>query len=348
MANLVYADPFDYWIGGGSVHSEGLWTQAVGGAGAYGTSFGRFGGHGVRLSASVDRIRKALDESEIYMGFGVTGGTVTDSGTGRVLAEVSGDGGTTHLWIVAMATGAIQVRVGSNLLSAPVVDFANNALQFGGVNQHFQAWVVIHDSTGRVQIVINDDQANPVVDFTGNTRSTGLGASQVTSLAAGQQIGVSAPAIDVQDYWLATGGYLGDQRVVSRFVTGNGSHVEWTPNTGTAAECVDDTFPDGDTTYIETSTVGDRASFEHDDADAETTDVTAVMLASRIVKTDAGAATYEHGIRQGTTDAYSGIDHDFPGTYAYVTTPFDTDPTDSNPWTVAKLDSLQSIGRRSS
>lgn len=149
--------------------------------------------------------------------------------------------------------------------------------------------------------------------------------SPVTSVTL--QCGVTGynyPESDFADFVLmASSGAdvdpLGDRAVTYLAPTGAGAHADFTPNTGANYAAVDEANEDGDTTYVASSTVGQRDSYSLGDLPAGAAAVDGVKAILCAKKTDAGTRAIARSFRIGATD-YDGTGVNLGTDYVYLDT----------------------------
>jgi len=129
--------------------------------------------------------------------------------------------------------------------------------------------------------------------------------------------------------------------------TANSSSVmQWTPNTGTAWEAVDDLTPDDNTTKISTDVDGHIALFEHAGLPTPAESVKAVQMAAWSKKDDAFDVALEPTYRIGGTNYFVG-ESPVGNAYAAILATTDIDPAADPPdvWTEAVVNAME-IGVR--
>lgn len=117
----------------------------------------------------------------------------------------------------------------------------------------------------------------------------GQAANNGTRYEFGHDVGGN-PQGDFDDIYvrtgatLGTGFFLGDVRVRAVYPDGAGASTQWTPDSGTNFERVDETTNDNDTSYVETATVTERDSYTFGDVPTDATifGITLVATATRV------------------------------------------------------------------
>ena len=171
--------------------------------------------------------------------------------------------GTNHIQVLQLNTGVIEVRRNGTVLATGTTVFST----LSGRVLSVQARVVVHDSTGVVQVRIDGATSNEI-NFSGDTRN---GATGVIN-----QIGLYQSATNENSSWTdfivndTTGGvadsWTGAARVVlGAFTVSGGSGQQFTPSASTNVSNIDDVVPglhDSDTTYNESSTAAHKDWFQ--------------------------------------------------------------------------------------
>lgn len=216
-------------------------------------------------------------------------------------------------WLYAGATATFQVV----LTTAGKIQIQNSsgtAIATGTTALSTNTWyylefnVVINGASGSVTVHINGSAE--ITTTTGNFGSTG-----VDTIILGMQDCSSAGANvnflydDVYLIDTAAGGlystFLGDVAVETKYPSAAGAHTQWTPDSGSNYARVNEhsgTFPDGDTSYVATSTVNNRDSYAFDDLSVLSGTVYAVQTNVYARKDNTGTRQIAVSTRPGSTD----------------------------------------------
>jgi hypothetical protein len=203
---------------------------------------------------------------------------------------------------------------------------------------HLEMKAVIHDTTGAVQVWINEVEK---LNLTNQDTQNVTGVSTVNQITLENVTNASdANITDFDDVVIRDDQQNGDEQVRCFFPTGVGATDQWTASAGTTAQCVDETAPNDDTDFISESTPGDISVFTFDDL-GPTSSITAVVPLPYAKKTDAGTAKLKNVIRHSGIN-YSG-DEKAPSNSAYEYLPqvFMTNPGTSNPFSVSDWNALE-------
>ncbi len=206
------------------------------------------------------------------------------------------------------------------------------------------------------------------------TTATGSVAAQVNGMSAFSQTGVTtslsgnnyanlinltngsifnSPEL-IDDLYICDGSgtvnndFLGDVGVVCLFPNGNGQHNQFSQVGGTAGQnwtCVDDNpatdnpCPDGDTTYVYSSTVGNQ-DFYAIQAVGSPQAIVGVQIVASARKDDSYTRVLGLGFGNGTTSVFdSGFS--LGSNYQMYTQPYDQNPITSGAWDITHLDNGQ-------
>jgi hypothetical protein len=255
------------------------------------------------------------------------------------------DNGTIQCGLYVTSTGAIGAnRGGTSLgLSIPGLISATSAPTY-----FLDIVVTFGNGTGTVNVYLSTPAGgSPILSLSGinNIQSANAYANQV-------QIGeLSGNIVNVyfDDFHCHTNAgaapntVLGEgTRIYTKLPKSVGFATTLTPN-GAAAnwQCVSDTPPDDDTTYVS------AASFPLTEgygigAAGFTGTVNGVTRRSRIRKDDGAAHTFQNGVRSGTTNAL-GTAANVQSTYGWVDSFFATDPATTVAWTSGGADAASPI-----
>ena len=138
--------------------------------------------------------------------------------------------------------------------------------------------------------------------------------------------------------------FLGDIRIDVINPNGAGNYTDLTPSTGNNYECVDETLLD-DSDYVEGINVGDKDSYSYPvvPTDIDDAGIKAVMIKNHAQKTaEANNIKIDALLRTGSTDYNSSAAQNLSdGEFSPIDFIFEKDPSDSNPWTQAKINACE-------
>ncbi len=315
--------------------------DTVSGTVTYSSVYARFAppaglpGQGVKVPGWIRKNMKSNQATFIiFLGFnlpslgnGGPGGnpflTVYDSGTAQWSLVVFSSGA---LGIIRSNASTVQAQTGPGVVAPN---------QWYGI----ELQVTVNSSGGAAEIWLGG-----VVVLT----ATGLN-TQASANAYGNQVaigdinnnGLSGPMFDDFRVWDNTGGSQNapvqlDRRLITKLPSGAGTNTAWSPN-GAAAnwQCVDETPPDGDTTYVSSTglNVDDYAMPSAGLSSAPTM----VVAKSYARKDDSATRALEVGVLSGSTTSF-GSPYTMNSTYAFYDSCISVDPNTSAAWTAAGAD----------
>lgn len=208
-----------------------------------------------------------------------------------------------------------------------------------GVWYYFEAKVTFATgATGSVTVKINGQQ----VAALSSVQTAASGNAYANSIVMGN--GSNVPFVD--DLYLCdtTGttnnDFLGDVRVKTLYPTGAGRVTQWAP-TGAATDwqAVNNTNPDGDTSYASTSTAGNVDAYALGSAGTNTA-LKGVQVVTDTRKDDATTRTVAHGVGNGTTENFD-AGTNISASYTMLIRTLDTNPLTSANWSTSDLSTLQ-------
>lgn len=133
--------------------------------------------------------------------------------------------------------------------------------------------------------------------------------------------------------------YLGDVRVVARFPSGNGASSDLLGSDADSTDnylLVDEVAPDGDTTYVESSTIGDKDTYAYTNLTQTTGSVYGVQINAYARKTDAGTREIVTVARDAGATEEDGPTKSLGSAYEYHSDIREANP-DGNQWTISDV-----------
>lgn len=250
--------------------------------------------------------------------------------------------------ISVTSTGAIEVYRGS-LAGTVIATSANvlTALAYNFVEVFIDLGNGSSPSDGAVEVRVNGVTVIDVdtVD-TQATANANIAQMTFNACATGSML-----TMDMADLYICNeagshnNDFLGDTQWLDIVPTADTAATDWTRNTGSNDyDAIDDTTPDGDTTYISATVAGQISRFGLGDLPATISTVVAVVSKVMARKTDAGTANLEVSLRStlGSPDVdVSGADRPITEVYTYYRDIFETDPATGVAWTPAGVNAMQ-------
>jgi len=303
---LRFADSFDHYATADVLTkwTSMVATPAIGATGRNSTS-------GVRLNASGTTMTKTIDsQATWFIGFAFKVGTAP-AATAAILQII--DDVTLHVDLRLSAGGILSVtRNGTNLGTG-------TAVLAVGTYYYIEIKVTISDTVGVAVVKVNG-----VTDINLSSQDTRNGAN--ASADRIRLVGIVATT-DFDDFYVcdATGSaptndFLGDVRVETILPSGNGNSSVLVGSDGNSTDnylLVDETAPNSDTDYVESSTVGDKDTYVYGNVTPTTGTVYGVQVLPFAKKTDAGARSIVSVARLSATEVDS-TDKTLNTTYGYL------------------------------
>lgn len=297
-----------------------------------GTSYGRNGGSGMNggtLNSFSSRKDFGTNYTTLIVGFAFKNPNFLAAGI--MMAFL--DSGTLQFYLQCDGAGHIQAVANSVVLGTGSAYLQSNNWYYVEIKTTFNA------STGSCELRVN---GSAILTLSG-VRTT----STANNFANGVIFGTNAAvANDYADLYIVdtTGAvnndFLGDVRVQNVMPNGAGNYTQWTQNGGTTNwGDVSEIPPNGDTTYVSSSTPGQRDSYTVAALAANTTSVLAVQVSLNARKDDAGTRQIANLIRNNATDS-QGTTVTLTSSYQDYSEIFDTNPSNGNAaWAVSDINS---------
>jgi hypothetical protein len=328
---ILFCDSFDHYTTLSHKYASVSGSPSIG-------AFGRFSTSGLRSS-----------NQNVYPVVPLTGNPATtivhfaintDSmGAGRCIAHWV-DGGSPQLTVVLNTDGSVTVRRGDT--SGTILGTSSAGLvPMDASYPHLGMALTVHNSTGTFELWVNGVS---VYSLSGQDTQNSANA-QATAFQLGIS-GSSSAQVDFDDLVILnnSGGsldaFLGDVRVSALLPDGAGDSTQWTPSASTNVSNVDDTAPDGDTTYNASATAGQKDLFTMGALPAATGTVKAVVARLYHRKDDASARVIKAKVKHSSTEGDGG--NISPGTgYGYSQDVFATNPSTTAAWTPSEVNAMQ-------
>lgn len=298
---------------------------------------GRRGGKCLRLSSTTGQITRPIPaNATVGVAYAFKILPNVDASTRSMIAFL--EGSTLHVTIATLPDGSIRAYRG-NTSTGTVLGTSAPGVITAATYIHIEAEVVIHDSTGSVQVRLNGN-TTPVLNLT-NVDTRNAGTSGVVSLFQLDGLVGGGGSVDICDFITRTGaGFLGDKRVDYKPANANGTTNQFTPSAGSNYQNVDETTP-SDADYNESSTVGHIDLYELENLSHVPTAIDAVIEKVRALKDDAGARSHRPKVRSGGVNYNGATDFALSTSAAYYHNVRLTDPNTAAAWTIAGVDALQ-------
>jgi hypothetical protein len=139
----------------------------------------------------------------------------------------------------------------------------------------------------------------------------------------------------------ANNDFLGDMRVEDLRPNAQGHYSDYSvTGAGTHYGAVNETDEDGDTSYVSSSTVGNKETYTFPNLSSTPTAIAGIQLVSVARKDDAGSRAITPMFRAGGTD-YSGTQLPLPDSYGYLIQINETNPATSAAWTGSDVNAIE-------
>lgn len=206
-----------------------------------------------------------------------------------------------------------------------------------GTWQYVECEVTIHDTTGTVKVWVDN---NLVVDLSGvDTRNAGTTVDQIAFGIRSTNIASVSNYDDI--YVVDTNTRIGEDCFFEVLAPVTDDSVAWTRSAGSDNYAlVDEAQTDGDTTYIESSTVSQVDRYTFADMSNTPSSIKAVIMTSFAKKSAAGYRSINLQVVSGATTS-DGAAYGLPLSYARQERILETDPNTSSAWSAAAVNALK-------
>lgn len=332
---VIFMDGLDHYADNAGVLEAAKWST-LGTSVDYGASVGRFGGGGIKITVDDQAASLTFPSvDEVYFGASVFISSGVHSATDDFLRF--NEGGTLHIELQYVASGVLNILRGTSLVSNGTLPVPQNTWF------RLEVRVKIDNSAGEVEVRAN---GTVISTFSGDTQNAGTGIMDSISLLSHDTVDTTWDDIVVMD---TTGsknnGFLGDLKIETLYPDGDSAQIDFTPTGAgsTNADRVDegDAGHDGDTTYVESSTVGHVDRYSYGDlTTGGILDIYAVQTNSVVKKDDAGARTYRNVLKTGTTTS-NGTTLSPTTDYQLFSDVVELDPDTAADWTESGVNGIE-------
>lgn len=299
---------------------------------------GRFGGQAVRVNAGTgNHIRRALSSGGSSFTLGVA--AKFNSIGGNLLGLITLLNANTTFMImmgVNLAGGILIQRGNTTIYNGTTLGTTANGVIVAGQWHYIEISVTIHDSTGTVDVWV--DGINRL-SLTGQDTRNGT-PTTIDTIGLGATDG-SSPQVDYDDmYAIDSATRLGERRIETLRATADTADKDFARSAGADNfALVDETVVNGDTDYVQGSSVGDRDLYQIADLSSIPTVIDCVNVIQFDKKTDAASRTMYNSIQSNAVDS-DGAAHSLNTTYARNDRIVETDPSGGGAWTAARVNAL--------
>lgn len=250
-------------------------------------------------------------------------------------------------FLLLEASGAVAVWKGPNTTLGTRIGATPTGLIHLNQYQHIGFEWRFHASTGFFRIYVNKGYGEAADYDSGNIDTTNIWTSgqwdQIFCLPRGYM---------TENYWGDFSGvgldnqFMGDLRVrddliLTDAVGGGGFYRQWTPSAGTDhGALLDETPPDDGTTYVGSSTVGQKETGKFPTIPLGVT-VYGLQLMPNLVKTSSGGRSIGTLVRSGGVDATGSSQFIALTDYVYYPGIYPLNPITGLPWTPAEVNAME-------
>lgn len=252
-------------------------------------------------------------------------------------AQFRNNGNAAIVSFTCSTTGEISVRSGDQ--AGTILGTSAAGAFVNGAYHHVECMANINGAAGAAEVRVD---GVVVLSLTG----INLGSTPIAQVVAGST-SVNTHGIGTfyhadlrvgDDLGGVNDDFMGDRRVFTLFPDADGSPQQWTPLSGSAFSNIDEAAPDGDTTYIESPTIGQVSRIGFAAVPANIAQINGIAYVNYARKTDVGSSGLQvNAVSNATVE--DGTNNALAVTYAYQPLQlFDEDPDIAGPWTPASVD----------
>jgi hypothetical protein len=342
---VIWTEGFDMYNGTGSnTGLLGRWATTFGGGGSSISMIsGRFGGQAFRVVAAAN-IQNAVNGVRVIFD---GSGSHTSIACG-VACRLSTLTMTARTFELMNTSNGIQCGFGITQSGQPYIysGAGGTTLATGSAGlvltnawNYFEVEIVGSATVGTFNLYMNSVL---VASATGSNTIAAGGGFNGIQLNGNQAVsGGSGTNYDFDDiYVVDVATKLGERRIETLRPAADTVTKTWTPNSGVINfSRVNETTVDGDTSYVSTSTVGNRDLYSLGALSSTPSTIDAVSVVQFAEKTDATTRTLYSSVKSGATDS-DGTAFALNATYQRYDRLILTDPNTSAAWTASGVNNL--------
>lgn len=338
---LIFADGFDHYGTGTTGRAnmlKGQWASMASINDQPRTTYARTGDHSlyvvggpVILSLRGEKLVTGVGYGQLVDSLPVTSGYRT----GIVFYNQTGDA---ILNVTLLSDGALRILKGDPTSSDTNLLDITDAVVMAGAFGHVEMKIVIDDVVGSFELRYNGNIISQLTDL--NLGTDGVASIGFINVVGGSQ-GVGQ-YIDDLIVWDDTGTlnntFMGQQRLLTVYPTSDKTAADWSLTGAISGyDTMNETVPDEDTTYISSSTVGDKSEFGFSALPAELDTVAAVFIPVMAKSDEAGISSIKLSMLNGAGTA-AGTEHELTSAYVYYRDAFNANPDGGGAWTKAAFE----------
>lgn len=334
---LIWADSFEHYGTDEANLLLGSYLQASNlVAAGLSTVRSRTGSMSLLMDNNASILRGSLygNKTVAGMGFGIYLESLPPNDNGRVLFGFRGIDGNFIVSFTINSDGTITARMGNEFGS--VIGSSTFPITASSWN-HIEVKCIVSTTLGGVEVRLNGETVYAAFDL--NTGTAEM--SQYVWYRSSSNNGVTWYLDDVI-IWDGSGDknndFIGPARVHTRFPVTDVSPIDWAiTGAPTAHEAVDDTSPDGDTSYITAGEMGDRAGFTIASLPTDVVRVEGVCIIHMSKLTSGGIGSTKAGVIS-DGEEYQGVEQQITTAYTHRATCVDLNPDGDVPWNKSAIE----------
>lgn len=342
MMAVIFADSFDHYGGTGTGLSNmvlGVYAEVPANLSSQGpsTTFARTGSRSLFLNLSSAILRKALGVLRATVGtaWSVYLPGLPSSNSARPWLQFRRQDNSTIITVYINTDGTLSCYF-NDAVSGSLIGTSTASLTASGWH-HLEAKCVVSETLGSIEVKLNGETIYVATDL-----DTGTDEVAQVAWGTGYSNNGSPYYLDDVVIWDSEGDnnmdFLGPVRVYTFYPENDVSPVDWTANgASTIAQCIDETAPDGDTTYTQGSNEGDVFQVTLPELPDDIGLINAVQINNMSKISEAGIAQIEVGMISNGQEE-TGTGHILTTAYTYRSDVFQVNPDGNIPWLRAALE----------
>lgn len=241
----------------------------------------------------------------------------------------------------AVSSGGNQVlrilNAAGTTVATGTTALANNTWQY------IEFKIFVNGASGTAEVKLN--KSTEIASTTGNFGSANTDHIQIMNSNSNASTSVSSDFDDLYVIDTSTGSpttYLSLTdywHIQTIFPNADGAHTQWTPDTGSNYARVNETNPDGDSSYVADSNVGDRDSYKFNTI-TNFSSILSTKIRGYLRKDDVNTRQIALVSRPATTD-HDGATQTMTTSYAVYSEQVDNNPDTSAAWTQSEINASE-------
>ena len=308
---------------------------------------GRFGGQAVRLqlgttSTGLAAYARTLPSGYSSLAIGVAyrcnNLTLVTTATNIPIILQFVESTTYHVHLTVSSDGKINAYRASSSIAGTLLGSSSAGVILTNTWHYIEAEVVISDAAGRVTVYVDGVQ---VINLTSqDTKNGGSGPISVINLCCNAQAVGNAPTHDFDDFYCVDAATkLGERKVETLYPTSDVAQGFSRSTGSTNYTLVDEATVNGDTDYVQASSLNTVDTYGFGDLSNSPTTIDAVQFACFAEKTDATARSIALQAISGATTS-DGSNFVLTASYNKFERLMTTDPNTSSAWGASAVNAL--------